>query len=53
MLGYDDDREEQHDREHELTDDNGIGDGDGLNEQISSAAAAGRQCTQNDLYGGT
>jgi hypothetical protein len=35
MPGYDDDREEQHDREHELTDDNGIGDADGLNEQMS------------------
>lgn len=34
-FGGNDDREEQHDREHALTDDNGIGDADGLNEQMS------------------
>ena len=32
LPGYADDLEEQHDREGELTDDNGIGDADGLNE---------------------
>jgi hypothetical protein len=35
LPGYADDLEEQHDREHELTDDNCIGDADGLNEQMS------------------
>jgi hypothetical protein len=42
MPGYDDDREEQHDREHELTDDNGIGDMDGAYEQLPFLNGAGR-----------
>lgn len=42
MGGYADDREEQHDREHAMTDDNGIADMDGAYEQLPFLNGAGR-----------